>query len=227
MGALDWLRRLAAFVAAVVMGVLTLGSAAFSGFLMPFLTAGRAVIEAAAGGNPAWTRGVNFTMQLAGSPYRAEVQALYRAAGIDLNADLRELTRQADITADPAAVRWTWQYSVPSGRLRVPELDLHTIGDNLVPVQMEDTYRQTVDRASRGQLLRQAYTEAYGDCNFTPAELVAGVQAVQQRISSGRWGTVADPAQLEVSAARLNLGPAAFVSYEPGGMTGDNPLFGR
>ena len=60
----------------------------------------------------------------------------------------------------------------------MPELDLHTIGDNLVPVQNENYYAKLVDRAGSGSLLRQAYTESFGHCNFSPSELVAGVQAV-------------------------------------------------
>ena len=57
----------------------------------------------------------------------------------------------------------------------MPELDLHTVGDNLVPVQNENYYRQLVARPGSGDLLRQAYTDSFGHCNFSPAELVAGV----------------------------------------------------
>src|SRR5205085_476440 len=84
--------------------------------------------------------------QPAGSraPYAPEVISLYRAAGLNLRADLENLTRHASITADPAAVRSLTETSVPTGRLQVPELDMHTISDQLVPVQQENYYRHTV-----------------------------------------------------------------------------------
>lgn len=37
-------------------------------------------------------------------------------------------------------MRSLYQSSVPTGRLEVPELDLHTIGDNLVPVRNENYF---------------------------------------------------------------------------------------
>jgi hypothetical protein len=107
----------------------------------------------------------------------------------------------------------------------VPELDMHTVGDNLVPVQNENYYRQLVDRAGRGDLLRQAYTESFGHCNFSPSELVAGVEAISQRVSTGRWGDVATAASLEQAADATNLGPANFTNYHPGALTGAVPAW--
>jgi hypothetical protein len=77
------------------------------------------------------------------------VQALYQAAGLNLSADLQNLTKHANITPDPAAVSSLEQTSVPTGHLSVPELDLHTIGDNLVPVTMENFYAKQVTEAVR------------------------------------------------------------------------------
>ncbi|MGH3265636.1 MAG: hypothetical protein ACRDNS_27000 [Trebonia sp.] len=109
---------------------------------------------------------------------------------------------------------------MPTGRLEVPELDLHTIGDNLVPVQNENYYRRLVDRAGSGSLLRQAYTQSFGHCNFSPSELVAGVQAVMHRVVTGHWDDVATAASLERAADATNLGPARFTDYHPGRLTG-------
>ena len=50
----------------------------------PFIFALRAELEARAGGNPSWTTGVNYTTQLAMSADSAEVAALYKAAGLNL-----------------------------------------------------------------------------------------------------------------------------------------------
>ena len=196
--------------------------------VLDFLVGARPAIEQAAGGNGSWTKGVNFAAALAFSPYRAEVAALYREAGLNLHADLATLTHNADITADQGALASLTATSVPTGRLQVPELDLHTISDQLVPVQQENFYAARVRAAGSGPLLRQAFAAHIGHCNFTPAELVAGVLAIGHRVATGRWDNVAQPASLERSALSLGLGSAAFIPYQPGRLTGTNtPFYGR
>jgi len=190
-----------------------------------FVEFGRPWIDQASGGSATWTKGVNFGLLLAESSYAPEVVSLYRQAGLNLGADLANLTRHANITADAAAVRSLTQSSVPTGRLQVPELDLHTISDQLVPVQQENYYRDTVARAGRSDLLRQAFVQRQLHCNFTPSELVAGVQAVQQRVETGRWGHLADPAVLNGAANATGLGSSAFIPFEPARLSGDNGPF--
>jgi pimeloyl-ACP methyl ester carboxylesterase len=192
---------------------------------MDFIESGRPWIEQAAGGNGSWTVGVDFARQLARSPYAPQVRALYRQAGLDLRSDLGALTAGANIRADAPAIRWLAQTSVPSGRLQVPELNLHTISDQLVPVQQESVYARTVRGAGADRLLRQAYVARQGHCNFTPAELVAGVLAIQHRVETGRWGGVATPRSLQATATSLGLGDAAFVPFRPWPLTGDNGPF--
>jgi hypothetical protein len=194
---------------------------------LDFIESGRPSIEQASGGNGSWTAGVNFAAVLAHSPYRDEVATLYRAAGLSLRADLGALTRHAGITADPAAVRSLERTSVPSGRLAVPELDLHTIADQLVPVQQENYYARQVRAAGSGGLLRQAYVASVGHCNFSSAELVAGVLAISHRVTTGRWDSVATTSSLNRVAASLNLGAAAFIDYRPGSLTGEVTVRGR
>jgi hypothetical protein len=191
--------------------------------VIDFTEGGRESIEQAVGGQAGWTAGTNFAQALAGSPYRPEVEALYQAAGLNLNEDLAALTAHAGIKADPAALKSLEATSDPTGRLAVPELDLHTIGDTLVPVGNENTYAAQVGRAGSGNLLRQAYTESYGHCNFSVSEQVAGLQAVLARVTSGQWGSVATPASLQQRAAALKLDPAHFVAYSPGPLTGAVP----
>ena len=183
---------------------------------MDFIELGRVSIEQADGGNATWDVGTNFAQALARSPYQAEVRALYQKAGLNLNADLGTLTTHTKIKADPAALRSLVATSVPTGRLAVPELDLHTIGDNLVPVQNENYYGRQVDQAGSGGLLRQAYTESFGHCNFSPAELVAGVKAIMQRVTTGQWGDAATRASLEHAAVALKLGPGPVHRLLPG-----------
>jgi hypothetical protein len=157
--------------------------------------------------------------------YARQVRALYRQAGLDLRSDLRTLTAGANIRADAPAVGWLAQTSVPSGRLQVPELNLHTISDQLVPVQQESVYARIVRSAGASGALRQAYVGRQGHCNFTPAELVAGVLAIQHRVDTGRWSGVATPRSLQATATALGLGGAAFIAYRPSPLTGDNGRF--
>jgi hypothetical protein len=193
--------------------------------VMVFIETGRQQIELAAGGNPNWTAGVNFARLVYQSSYLPQIEALYRAAGLDLNADLRTLNEHADIKASIPAERRMVQTSDNTGRLQVPELDLKTIADQLVPVQQENFYAHTVAAAGRSYLLRQAYVEAQSHCNFTSAELVAGVHAIQYRIDTRRWGDVWTPAALNASASSLNLGATAFIPYQPARLSGYNGPF--
>jgi len=195
--------------------------------IIDFTELGRVSIDQADGGSANWDVGVNFARDLAGSPFLPEVEALYGKAGLSLRADLAGLTKNTTIRANPAALQSLRQTSVPTGRLAVPELDLHTIGDNLVPVEVENNYRHQVSRAGSGDLLRQAYTESFGHCNFSSAEIIASLGAVMHRVTTGQWDSAATTASLQAAATRLGLGPARFVSYRPGELTGQVPSRSR
>jgi hypothetical protein len=193
--------------------------------LLNFVQFGRYWIELAAGGNGSWTRGEDFADLLNHSPYHDVVRELYRAAGVDLKADLESLNAGATVGADPDAIASLEETSVPTGKLEVPQLTLHTTADPLVPVQHENVYGDVVRRAGGNSLLRQAYVDRWGHCAFTPAELVAGVEALTHRVEAGRWDSVAQPQALQSSASALGLGDAAFVHYEPPTLSGDNGSF--
>ena len=197
---------------------------------MDFVEFGRPYIEQADGGNASWDKDVNFTRLVFESSYAPEIITLYREAGLNLWSDLENLTRNADTTATPSAVSSLEHTSVPTGRLKVPELDLKTISDQLVPVQQENYYRQTVDRAGAGGLLRQAFVQRQLHCNFQPSELVAGVHAIQHRVDTGRWDDVATPQALEASATSLadadpTLGTPAIIPFFPPPLSGNNGPF--
>jgi hypothetical protein len=103
---------------------------------------------------------------------------------------------------------------------------MHTIADQLVPVAQENFYADTVVAAGASDMLRQAFVWRRLHCNFTPAELVAGVLAVQHRVATGHWDSVARPNALEASAnSLLGLGGAAFIPYEPAVLSGFNGRF--
>ena len=187
--------------------------AELSNFVLPFIVSARYQIELAAGGNSSFTKGVDYARELRRSSFLPEVRALYRTAGLNLDADLTTLTRNASITADPGAIATLARTSMVSGRLSVPELDIHTIDDQLVPVEQENWYRQRVTWAGSSPLFRQAFVDTTGHCNFQPAGYVAALRALEHRLDTGRWGDVVQPDALNTAASATGLG--AFVPYIP------------
>jgi pimeloyl-ACP methyl ester carboxylesterase len=176
----------------------------------------RAELEARAGGNPSWNTGVNYREQLDKSVDREEVAALYRAAGLSLDQDLRTLEHAQRVTADPGAVRYLTQNIVFNGDLGdVPVLTMHTTGDGLVLNQDEQAYASIVDDR---QLLRQVFVHRAGHCAFTPAETIAAFNALIHRVNTGHWSGL-DSATLNAAASslgpQLNLLPAAFLQFRP------------
>ncbi|WP_405772824.1 alpha/beta hydrolase [Streptomyces sp. NBC_01538] len=191
----------------------------FAQGILTFVEGGRYAIEQSVGGNNSWNRGVDYADLLAASPHAPQVRALYRAAGLDLRADLRTLTAGATVTADPAAVRTARRTSSAGQGLQVPLLNMHTTADNLVPVEQENRFAARVRASGDGALLRQAYVERQGHCAFTTAETVAALHALEHRVDTGRWDDVATPAALQKSATALGLDGAAYVPYRPANLS--------
>ncbi|MEV5842490.1 alpha/beta hydrolase [Streptomyces sp. NPDC051985] len=188
--------------------------------LLGFIVPARWSVEQSAGGNTSWNKGVDYAGLLHKSSHAKQVRALYRDAGLDLRTDLNRLTRGADISADPAAVAHLKRTSTAGQSLAVPLLDIHTTADQLVPVEQESAFAGRVRRAGDSARLRQAYVARQSHCNFTTAEVVAGLHAVEHRLDTGRWDNSATSAELQHSAEQLDLGGAAFTEYRPGRLTG-------
>jgi pimeloyl-ACP methyl ester carboxylesterase len=184
----------------------------------PFVFAFRAELEARAGGNPSWNTGVNYVTDLARSADRAEVSALYRAAGLSLTRDLATLNFSPRIRAKTSAEEYLARYIAFNGKISVPVLTMHTTGDGLVVPENEQAYRSVVHRAGSGALLRQVFVHRAGHCTFTPAETITAVQVLLNRLSAGQWD-VPSPAAMNSQAAALgpqdNNFPPAFISYRP------------
>jgi pimeloyl-ACP methyl ester carboxylesterase len=194
-------------------------------FLFPFYL--RSELEARAGGNPSFNTGVNYAAQLKRSADYAEVQALYVAAGLNLEADLTRLTIPARISANPAALTYLSNNIIYNGQITVPVLTMHTTGDGLVPVQVERAYKTVVNKAGDASLLKQAFVHRAGHCVFTPAEMIVAVETIDQRITTGKWKNFG-PYQLDNEAVPLGstynfldldgtavYTPPEFLPYQP------------
>ncbi|GHH19086.1 alpha/beta hydrolase [Streptomyces rubradiris] len=187
----------------------------FAQGVLSFIVPARYSVEQSAGGNASWNTGVDYAGLLRSSEHADEVESLYRTAGLDLRTDLTALTRGARVHADPQAVRRLERTSTAGQGLAMPLLDLHTTSDQLVPVQQENAFAARVRAAGDGALLRQAYVARQGHCDFTAAEVVAGVHALEHRVATGRWDGGTTPAALQRAAQALGLDGAAFVPYRP------------
>lgn len=150
-------------------------------------TAFREDLEDKARGNPSGNAGIDYGALVQASPYAEEVQPLYQAAGLDLNADLLRLARAPRINADPAAVQFMTAFGEPSGKLTRPLLTMHTTDDGRVISGNERAYHDLVAAHGSTALLHQAFVSRAGHCAFTDAEIIAGLQAAAQRIDTGVW----------------------------------------
>jgi pimeloyl-ACP methyl ester carboxylesterase len=168
----------------------------------PFAFAFRAELEARAQGNVSWNTGVDYRRQLERSIGRDQVRALYEAAGLDLDADLKLLNETVRISADPEAVHYLERNIIFDGEIHIPVLTLHTKGDGLVVVQNESAYKKVIDEAGNGEFLRRTFVDRAGHCAFTPAETIVAVQTLVNRLDTGRWH--------DVNASDLNKAAAAF-----------------
>ncbi len=173
----------------------------------------RADQERRTGGVFSWNTGVDYRRQLALSGRRDWVVYWYRQAGLDLDHDLATLNAAPRVSAAPRAVEYMRAHYVPTGELAIPMLSMHTLGDGMtIPVQ-QAAYADAVREAGRGENLAVAWVERAGHCNFTPAEEIAGLQSLIQRLDRHAWNV--SPARLNERARHLHLGGSAFVDHSP------------
>jgi len=126
--------------------------------------------------------------------------------------------------ADPRARRTDRLTEVPSvsGRINVPVLSLHNLGDAFVPFSMEQYYRADVARHGRTGLLVQRAIRAAGHCEFSPAEVGTAWDDLV------RWErTGVRPAGDEVSRPAVVADPAYGCRFtDPSAQaTGSRPLY--
>jgi hypothetical protein len=183
----------------------------------PFVFALRAELEARAGGNPSWNTNVDYRALLDASVNRAEVVALYAAAGLDLDADLNALASAPRISAETNPLRYLVNWIVFGADVHHAVLTLHTTGDGLVANQDEQAYGASARAAGHDELLRQTYVHRAGHCTFTPAETIAAFNALVRKMTTHRWSGVS-PEELNAAALALgplNVAPPAYLPFTP------------
>ncbi|MDF2051440.1 alpha/beta hydrolase [Arthrobacter sp. Cr_A7] len=194
---------------------------------LPTVIERRHTIVNAAGGDSGWTAGVDYARLLQPSAQRHVVEHMYAVAGLTLADDLSTLTANADIEPNVQGLEWMLQTSTPAGELQVPLLATHTVMDILAPVEFQEEYAETVRQAGRNSLFRQAFVDRAGHCNFTVAENIAAIEAMDQRLETGHWGSVATNSALQGAAESLKLDGAAFVEFRPDEFVNDRHWAGK
>jgi len=179
-------------------------------------------LEGLAGGPFTWNHGIDYRVQLAHSGYEKMVHALYKKAGLNLEADLRRLAKAPRVSADPDAVSFIEKENMTwTGELQQPVLDITTTGDPAGPISDEHSYAEIVRYAGNNKLLREAFVHRAGHCNFTPGEQIAAFVTLFKRLDTGKWEDDASAHGLtklveELQAeSSVNLGGSNFVHIEP------------
>src|ERR1700737_905518 len=187
--------------------------------VFPFLFALRAELEARAGGNPSWNADVNYREVLAKSINRDEVEALYKQAGLSVDADLNTLAAAPRISAKADALKYLEKNIVYNGEIEPPVVTMHTIGDGLVLPQDEQAYASVIRSEGDQGLLRETFVSRAGHCAFTPGETVAAFETLVSRLKTGHWGDSTSPTHMNPLATApgptFNDPPAAFVTFHP------------
>ncbi|RYY44511.1 MAG: alpha/beta hydrolase, partial [Sphingomonadales bacterium] len=135
--------------------------------------------EQRTGGAFSWNNGVDYARQLALSGRRAMVEALYRKAGLDLDAELARLNAGKRISAKPSAVEYMVRNYTPNAQPRVPLLAVQTIGDGLTSPSLQRGYAE----AAKGRDVKSVYVHGAGHCTFTPEAVMASIRYLDERLS--------------------------------------------
>jgi hypothetical protein len=193
---------------------------------LQFIESGRYSIAQAEGGDSGYNIGVSYGALIRQSPYYAQVKALYKAAGLNLGADVATLDEHESYAPEGNSLARTQATSVNTGRLEVPELDVHTVSDQLAPVPFEATYAQRVALAGSAPLLRQVYANAIGHCNFTDADMVAAIDAMSNVVAQHHWTSRVTVTSLNDAANALDptLGGGNFTTDHPNPLVVQNGL---
>jgi hypothetical protein len=89
-------------------------------------------------------------------------------------------------------------------------------------VEHEEEYADDVRSSRSRNLFRQAFVDRSGHCNFTSAELIAGVKVLEERVTTGRWNAASVNAhKLNHLVSSFDLGESAFIRFQPGEFIGD------
>lgn len=148
----------------------------------------RAELERRAGGPIVQNLTHTYTLSAADKAY---IESLDIGNNIDVDAMLATLNAGRTVSAPSSARKYLERNAEYHGNIKHPVLTLHTQTDALVPPSHESAYAATVAGAGRSDLLVQAFTSGIGHCNFTGAQLLTALGALDNWVATGTAPTQA------------------------------------
>lgn len=124
---------------------------------------------------------------------------------------------RADRNADPRRFLRLKRVPEITGRISIPVLTMHTLGDLFVPFKMQQVYAERAARYGRSDLLVQRATRAVGHCEFSPNELVQNFEDLVLWVNEG-----VKPSGDDVLDPAVVANPAYGCAYTTGS-TGQTP----
>jgi pimeloyl-ACP methyl ester carboxylesterase len=173
--------------------------------------------------NPAglasWNTGIDYARfyEAGADPeQKAIVSRLYQEAGLGeagIAADLARINAQPRIEGSPEGVRyWLEPGRLIEGKIGVPLLHAHGLGDALLPPHLLAGYAAAVEKQGKSELYRTAFVDAAGHCETSTAEAMAAIEAMVGRLDTGKWGDTS-PAALNAAASALKLEAPRYVDH--------------
>jgi hypothetical protein len=94
----------------------------------------------------------------------------------------------------------------------VPLLYIHGLGDALLPPHLSEGYAVAVKKQGHEDLYRRAYLQAAGHCKTEVSEAEAAIQAMVDRLETGKWGDTSAEG-LNGLAKKANAQTPRYVTY--------------
>lgn len=117
--------------------------------------------------------------RVGGNPYD-NTDKVYRGSADDayLNKNVQR------IAADPAALQKLHELYDTTGKLNIPVITMHTVGDPIVPAWHERLYREKALSQVPKIYYNNIFVMRYGHCNFTSDEVLDGFTKLVMKVKA-------------------------------------------
>lgn len=95
------------------------------------------------------------------------------------------LRLRKDRFANPDIPVFLERLPIISGRLTIPVVSVHTLGDLFVPFSMQQVYAKEARKRGRDHFLVSRATRAVGHCEFSPEELIESFEDMVSWVDTG------------------------------------------
>jgi len=174
--------------------------------------------------NPAglasWNSGIDykaFYENGADAEQKKIIGELYEKAGLGgkdaIEKDLDKINAQPRVEGSKDGVNyWLKPGRLIGGDIKVPLLHIHGLGDALLPPHLSEGYAVAVKKQGHEDLYRRAFLQASGHCKTEVSEAEAAIQAMVDRLDTGKWGDTSADA-LNALAKKANTQTPRYVTY--------------